>query len=244
MIKLCWYIYFAVYLLINTITGRTKLFFMKKKSQELGDKYAYKKLQNISHHVLKKSKTNTFIEGKENIPEGPCLFVSNHQAIFDTFLLIATIDKLTGFIAKKEIEKIPLIGSWMKEIGTVYIDRKNIREGMKAINKGVENLKKGRSMIIFPEGTRSLKSEMAEFKKGSMKLALKANVPIVPITIDGTYRVLEVGDQVRGNSVKIRFHKPVYLESLSQDDKKNLSEILHETIEEGLKDIVNSLNKC
>lgn len=235
MIKLCWYIYFAIYLLVNTITGRTKLFFMKKKSRELADKYAYRKLQSISHHVLRKSKTNTSIEGKENIPEEPCLFVSNHQAIFDTFLLIASIDKLTGFIAKKEIEKIPLIGSWMKQINTVYIDRKNIREGMKAINKGVENLKNGYSMIIFPEGTRSLKSEMAEFKKGSMKLAVKANVPIVPITIDGTYRVLEVGNQVSGNSVKIVFHKPVYLEDLSEADKKNLSQILHDIIEGGLK---------
>lgn len=235
MIKLFWYIYFAIYLLVNTITGRTKLFFMKKKSRELADKYAYKKLQSISHHVLKKSKTNASIEGKENIPEEPCLFVSNHQAIFDTFLLIASIDKLTGFIAKKEIEKIPLIGSWMKQINTVYIDRKNIREGMKAINRGVENLKNGYSMIIFPEGTRSLKSEMAEFKKGSMKLALKANVPIVPITIDGTYRVLEVGNQVSGNSVKIVFHKPVYLEDLSEADKKNLSQILHDVIESGLK---------
>ncbi|WP_411682132.1 lysophospholipid acyltransferase family protein [Clostridium thailandense] len=235
MIKLLWYIYFAVYLLISTITGRTKLFFMKKKSKELAEKYAYKKIQDISNHVLRKSKTNTLVEGRENIPEGPCLFVSNHQAIFDAFLLIAGIDKLTGFIAKKEIKKIPLVGSWLRENETVYIDRENIREGMKAINKGVENLKKGRSMIIFPEGTRSLKSEMGEFKKGSMKLALKANVPIVPITIDGTYRVLEVGNQVRGNSIKLMFHKPLYLNNLSDEDKKNLAQILHDIIESGLK---------
>lgn len=235
MNKLFWYGYFAIYLLIKTITGRTKLYFVKRKSPELADKYAYKKLQEISDHVLKKSQTETILKGKENIPEGPCLFVSNHQATFDTFLLFAYIDKLTGFIAKKEIEKIPLIGSWLKEIHTVYIDRSNIRDGMKAISSGVDNLKKGCSMIIFPEGTRSLKSEMGEFKKGSMKLALKANVPVVPITIDGTYRVLEVGDKVRGNSVKMTFHKPIYLNTLSEVDKKNLAEILHDIIESELK---------
>ncbi len=235
MIKLLWYVYFAIYLFIKTVTGRTKLFFLRKKSKELADRYAYRQLQDISNHVLRKSKTNTLVKGQENIPEGPCLFVSNHQAIFDAFLLLANINKLTAFIAKKEIKKIPLVGSWLSQIDTVYIDRDNIREGMKAINSGVENLKKGQSMIIFPEGTRSLKSEMGEFKKGSMKLALKANVPIVPVTIDGTYRVLEAGEKVTGNSVKLIFHKPVYLEDLSADEKKNLAEILHDIIEDGLK---------
>lgn len=235
MIKLLWYVYFAIYLFIKTVTGRTKLFFLRKKSKELADKYAYKQLQDISNHVLRKSKTNTLVKGQENIPEGPCLFVSNHQAIFDAFLLLANINKLTAFIAKKEIKKIPLVGSWLSQIDTVYIDRDNIREGMKAINSGVEKLKKGQSMIIFPEGTRSLKSEMGEFKKGSMKLALKANVPIVPVTIDGTYRVLEAGEKVTGNSIKLIFHKPVHLEELSADEKKNLAEMLHDIIEYGLK---------
>ena len=108
MFKLFWYTYFAIYLFLNTITGKIKLFFLKKKSNGAADKYAYKKLQNISNHVLKKSKTNTLVKGQENIPEGPCLFVSNHQAIFDAFLLIANINKLTGFIAKKEIDNIRL----------------------------------------------------------------------------------------------------------------------------------------
>lgn len=235
MNKLFWYGYFAIYLLVMTIIGKSKLIFLKRKSPELADKYAYRKLQSISNHVLKKSHTETVVKGKENIPEGPCLFVSNHQAIFDAFLLVANINKLTGFIAKKEIKKIPLLGWWLSEIHTVYIDRNNVREGMKAINLGVDNLKKGCSMIIFPEGTRSLKSEMGEFKKGSMKLALKANVPVVPITVDGTYRVLEVGNKVRGHSVNMTVHKAIYLDTLSEFEKKNLAQVLHSVIEDGLK---------
>lgn len=234
MIKLFWYTYFAIYLLLNSITGGIKLFFLRKKSSELADKYIYEKVKKMSDHVLKKSKTKTDVRGVENIPNQPCVFISNHQAMFDGFLLISNINRLTGFIAKKEIKKIPLIRSWLSAMHTIYIDRKNIREGIKSINEGVENLKKGYSMIIFPEGTRSLKSEMAEFKRGSMKLALKANVPIVPITIDGTYKVLEVGNKVRGHNVKMIIHKPIYLETLSELEKRNLSKIIHDIIENSL----------
>jgi 1-acyl-sn-glycerol-3-phosphate acyltransferase len=235
MIKLFWYTYFSVYLLLNTIVGRIKLSFLKRKSTELADKYAYYKIKSISDHVLRRSKTTTLVKGQENIPKEACVFVSNHQAMFDGFLLISYLNKPTGYIAKKQIKSYPLIGWWLSELHTVYIDRDNVREGMKAINEGVENVKKGYSMLIFPEGTRSLKSEMGEFKKGSMKLALKAKVPIVPITLDGTYKVLEVGNQVRGHSLKITIHKPIHLEDLSEEDKKNLSKILHDIIESGLK---------
>lgn len=235
MIKLLWYTYFGIYLSLNSIVGRIRLAFLERKSAELADKYVYAKIKSISDHVLKKSKTTTIVKGQENIPKEACVFVSNHQAIFDGFLLISYLNKPTGYIAKKQIKSYPLIGWWLSKLHTVYIDRDNVREGMKAINEGVENVKKGYSMLIFPEGTRSLKSEMGEFKKGSMKLALKAKVPIVPITLDGTYKVLEVGNQVRGHSLKMTIHKPIYLEDLSEDDKKNLSQILHDIIQSGLK---------
>lgn len=238
MFKILWYIYFAFYLFYISIFSGIKLFFLSKKSKKIGDIYAYETTRNISKHVLRVSKTKTDIRGLENIPEEPCIFVCNHQAMFDAFLLIANISKLTGFISKKEIKSYPLIGYWIKKMHSVFIDRQNTRQAVKAINEGVENLKKGYSMIIFPEGTRSLSSGMGEFKKGSMKLALKSRAPIVPITIDGTYRVLEVGDKVRGHLVKMIVHKPIYLDKISQLDKKNLSQILHDLIEKGISENV------
>ncbi len=234
MVKKLWYIYFIFYLLINSIIGKTKLFFLKRKSPELADKYAYEKVRAMAKHILKKSKTKEEVIGLENIPEGTCIFISNHQAIFDGILILSNIDKLTGFIAKKEIQKLPLVRSWLSSIHTVFIDRSDVREGLKAINSGVENLKMGYSMVIFPEGTRSLKSEIGEFKKGSMKLALKSKVPIVPITVDGTYKILEVGNKVRGNTVRMVVHKPIYLENLSEEEKKNLSYTIHEIIKSAL----------
>ncbi|NMM64820.1 1-acyl-sn-glycerol-3-phosphate acyltransferase [Clostridium sp. P21] len=237
MIKLLWYSYFGVYLLIKSIETKINLLFLKEKSQEAIDKCVYKRSKEISDHVLKKSKTSSLVIGRENVPEGPCVFISNHQAIFDCFLIYSNIHRLTGFMAKKEIKSYPLISNWLNVMHSAFIDRKNIREGMKSISQGVENLKKGYSMIIFPEGTRSLKSEMGEFKKGSMKLAIKANVPIVPITVDGTYRVLEVGNKVCGNKVKMIIHKPIYIDNLSQDEKKGLSEMLHGIIKNGLEEL-------
>jgi len=234
MSKLLWYIYFAIYLLVETIICKTNIFFLKRKSSKAIDEYVYKRARGICNHVIKITKTKTVVKGLENIPKQPCVFVCNHQAIFDVFLLISNIEIITGFIAKKEIKSYPLIGFWIGAIHSVFMDRTNVREGMKAINEGALNVKNGYSIILFPEGTRSLKSEIAKFKKGSMKLALKANSPVVPITIDGTYRVLEAGKKVTGNVLKMTVHKPIDLENISEDDKKNLSDIIYNIINKGL----------
>jgi len=236
MNKLFWYIYFGIYLLIITIICKINRFFLKKKSTEAADQYIYKAASGIAKHIIKISKSKTIVKGLENIPNEPCVFVCNHQAIFDVFLLISNIEIITGFIAKKEIKSYPLIGFWIEAMHSVFIDRQNVREGMKAINEGALRIKSGYSMIIFPEGTRSLKSEMGEFKRGSMKLALKANAPIVPITIDGTYRVLEAGKKVTGNVLKMTVHKPIILENISDENKKNLSNILYNIIKNGLSE--------
>lgn len=236
MIKLLWYIYFIIYLFTMTIICKIKTHFLKKKSAKAVDEYVYEMARGIAKHVMKITKTQAVVKGLENIPKQPCVFVCNHQAIFDVFLLISNIELITGFIAKIEIKGYPLIGFWVGAMHSVFMDRKNVREGMKAINEGALNIKRGYSMILFPEGTRSLKSEMGEFKKGSMKLALRANAPIVPITIDGTYRVLEAGKKVTGNVLKMTVHQPILIENISVEDKKNLSDILYNTIKEGLRD--------
>ncbi|GAA0176715.1 lysophospholipid acyltransferase family protein [Clostridium sediminicola] len=238
MIKLLWYTYFAFFLLFNTVSAKIKMFVLQKKSNDAAEDYVFNKAKNMAKSILKISKTSSTVSGLENIPDGPCVFVSNHQAIFDGFILYANLGKKSGFIAKKEIKKIPLVRYWLTIMQSVFIDRHNIREGVKAINSGIENLKKGYSMIIFPEGTRSLKSQMADFKKGSMKLAIKANVPIVPITVDGGYKVLEVGNKVRGNAISMIVHKPIYTDKLSKEEKKNLSATTQEIIENGLKELV------
>ncbi|MDP4090408.1 MAG: lysophospholipid acyltransferase family protein [Bacillota bacterium] len=239
--KLLWYGYFGVYLAFNSLS-LIKVERLKKKDEKKAAEYAFKKVQKIARHVLKASNTKLEVYGKENIPEEACLFVGNHQAIFDAFAMIPAVDKVTGFIAKTEIEKLPLIPNWLRSIKTVFLDRDNVKESIRVINQGAENIKNGYSMVIFPEGTRSLSSTMGTMKKGSLKVALKASAPIVPFSIDGTYRVLEVGKKVTGHTIKIMFHKPIYVSSLPKEEQKDLTERVQEIVRAGLKQLTEENN--
>ena len=236
MVKILWYLYFSIYLSIVSLS-LIKVRFMGKKTPKEASVYAYRAAQNIAKYVLKVTKTNMEVTGRENIPSENCVFISNHQAIFDGFVLLAYIDKPFGFIAKKEIKKIPLVSKWIQSIGSIYIDRESPRESIKTIKKSIEKINQGDSMLIFPEGTRSLSSNMNSFKKGSMKLAIKSKVAIVPITIDGTYNVLEVGTKVTGNKVKMVIHKPIYVDLLSKEEQQDLSQYVQDIIEAELKNI-------
>ena len=223
--------------MIFSMRYKIKLKYLQKYKPELADDYAYKKLKQIATHVIKKSKTKVIVKGMENIPKEPCVFIGNHQGIFDAFLLIYCLDLKIGFIAKQEIRKTPLVGAWMKESKSVFIDRGNPRQMVKSIDAGVENLKQGYPMVIFPEGTRSLSSTMGTFKKGSLKLATKIGAPIVPMTIDGSYRVLEVGKNVTGNTINLVFHPVVETKDLSKEEQLNLTEKVQKIVSDGLDNI-------
>ncbi len=176
------------------------------------------------------------VEGIENIPKEQVLFVSNHQGNFDIPLLIGYVPKLKGFIAKAELKKLPMVNRWMDEIGCVWIERGKPKKSLKAILQGVEQLKQGNTLVLFPEGTRSQGNKMGTFKKGSLKLATKANVPIVPITINGSYKMLEEKNRIQPAKVKIQIHPPIYLEQLTEEEKKNLVDIVYQTIQAPLLD--------
>ncbi|GMQ56054.1 lysophospholipid acyltransferase family protein [Vallitalea sediminicola] len=163
------------------------------------------------------------ISGIENIPDETVLFVGNHRSIFDVVLLIKVINRPFGFIGKKELTKIPYLNLLLKLTGGLFLDRNNFREGLKIILAGIEMLKSGLSMLIFPEGTRNKESEEPlPFKQGSLKLAEKANVPIVPFGIKGTDNIYENnnGLTVKPARVKINFGKPILLSELPQEDIK------------------------
>lgn len=234
MIKILWIIYFIFYLILS-IPSLIKVRIIKKYNSKKAEQLSYLKVRSMAKYILKKSKTDVNISGIENIPDRNCVFVLNHQAIFDGFLVLAYIEKNISLIAKKEIKKIPLISSWFKEINAIFIDRKNLKESVKAIYKGIEMINKGYSMVIFPEGTRSLGIQMNEFKKGSLRLSLKTKVPIVPITLNGTYRILEKGNKVRGNKVEMIIHPPVFTENLSREEEDGLKDKIFNIINEGLK---------
>lgn len=233
MIKILWITYFIFYLILS-IPSLIKIRLIKKHDSKKAEKLSYLKVRSMSTHILVMSKTEVIVSGLENIPDGSCVFVLNHQAIFDGFLVLSYINKDISLIAKKEIKRIPLISSWFKEINTIFIDRKNLKESVKAIKKGIEMIKNGYSVVIFPEGTRSLGKQMNKFKKGSFKLALMTKVPIVPVTLNGTYRILETGNKVRGNRAEMIIHPPVYTDKLSKKEEDELNQKIFNIINDQL----------
>ena len=183
---------------------------------------------------------NIDIRGRENIPEGPCVFFSNHQSYGDIpAFLKACEGKQIGFIAKEEFRKVPYLGKWIDNIRGVFIQRGDTRESLKSMNTGVDYLKKGFSLVIFPEGTRSQGPEMGEFKAGSFKLATKAKVPVVPVTLNGTYHLIEeTGVLTKGVHVDMVIHPSIPTEGMERSEMAKLHTTVENTIRETLSELV------
>ena len=180
--------------------------------------------------------SNIEVIGKEKLPEGNVLYVGNHQSYYDIPLLLGHLPKPKAFVAKIELSKIPALSLWMKKMGCLFLDRGNLKQSLRVILKGIEQLKAGQTLVIFPEGTRSKSFKMGEFKKGSLKLGTKANVPIVPITIMGSYELFEEKTQFQKREVKIIIHDPIYPDQLTREEQNDLSSTVRDIIAEPIKD--------
>ena len=137
-----------------------------------------------------------------------------------------------AFVAKKELEKVPLLGYWMKLDGCLFLDRKDIKQSVGVIMQAADKLKEGMNMVIFPEGTRSKGGPVKEFKAGSFKPAIKAGVPIVPVTLDGTYKVIEGTPKyiITPAEVNVVIHPPIETAGLSRAEIKELPERVRQQI--------------
>lgn len=217
----------------------TPIYFNIKKLKKLGDKEAHiDAIRQISHRwgkaLLKNAKVSLTVKGAENIPDGPVLFVSNHQSNFDIPIFFAALDKQIGFIAKKELNKVPIFNKWIKVIESVFIDRDDARQSLMAIQDGIDLLKNGYSLVIFPEGTRGKDGVMQDFKKGSLRLAIKSNVPVVPVTLKDSYKLFEENKRLTPGHVDFIIHEPIRTNELSKEEANNLAEKVHDIIESAL----------
>lgn len=174
--------------------------------------------------------------GVENIPKDTSvLFVGNHNGFFDILVSYTTIPGIVGFVSKKEVKKVPFLNVWMYFVNCLFIDRENIKEGLKTILKGIEQIKSGISVFIFPEGTRSKNGKMLPFKEGSMKMAEKTGCPIIPVAFSGTSAIFEDHfPKIRKGHVSVTYGKPIYPKELSKEDKKFLGAYTQNIIQEML----------
>jgi len=173
--------------------------------------------------------------GEENVPKDRAvLYVANHRSIFDIILTYVRVPRPTGYVSKKEMEKVPLLSVWMKRLNCLFLDRDNIKEGMKTILSGIDHIKNGISMCIFPEGTRNkVEGTFLPFHEGSFKMAEKTGAPIVPIAINNSAAIFE--DQmpkIRKTHVVIEYCKPIYISELDKEERKHVGAKAQKMIEE------------
>ena len=165
------------------------------------------------------------VKGRENIPaDGAVLFVGNHRSYFDIVLTYSHFPRVTGYVAKKEMTRYPLLVNWMRNIHCLFLDRDNIKEGLKTILNGVEEVKSGVSLCIFPEGTRNkVNDTLLPFREGSFKIAEKGGVPVVPMVIVNAADVFEDHlPWIKRATVVIEFQPPLNLKEMDKSAKKNL----------------------
>lgn len=172
------------------------------------------------------------VKGIENILRGkPQVFFCNHLSYFDICCLLAYLPVQYRWVAKEELFHIPLFGVAMRFGGYIPIDRSNARKAHRSMVAAVERIKAGTSIVIFPEGTRSQSRDLQAFKSGGAVLALKAQVPVVPLVILGTEKVLPRGTlRVGKGSVEIRIGQPISTEGLTMRDKRTLLSRVRETM--------------
>lgn len=175
--------------------------------------------------VVSLTKSDVEVRGEENIPQDTAVvLIGNHQSYLDIPVLMGYVNKPIAFIAKSEILKVPVLSKAMKLMQCTFLVRTDMRQSVKAMAEAVETIKKGYSMVIFPEGTRSKGGPVIDFKAGSFKLAYKSGVPILPVTIDGTFRLYEEKNKVQSGKVIITVHPPVPTAGLTKDDQAQIPE--------------------
>lgn len=214
-------LFFLIGLIMNGI-----VYLCAKKNPKKRYSMSYHIIQVAFRLVLFLCGTRKCITGKENLTKDTCLYVGNHRSYFDILVTQTSIASPVGYVAKDDMLKIPFLRTWMRNIGCLFLNRKDPKEAMKTIIEGINMLNKDEcSIYIFPEGTRGHDESMAPFKKGSFKMAEKAKVPIVPVAVYKTDDIFENNGwfrKIRSKKVYISFGKPIDLATLEPEDKKHI----------------------
>lgn len=181
--------------------------------------------------------TKLTVIGADRVPQDSAvLYVGNHRSLFDVVLALPLTKNFTGFVAKNTLRKVPMFGVWMTFIGCILFDRDDIKDGMRMIKAGTEELKNGNSIFIFPEGTRNKAPEelpLLEFHEGSFRMAMKSKCPVVPVAITGTADILEKHfPLIRSCPVTIEFCEPIYPDDIPKEMRKKIGVMTSSFIEE------------
>ncbi|HXQ27814.1 MAG TPA: lysophospholipid acyltransferase family protein [Gemmatimonadales bacterium] len=186
-----------------------------------------------SRQVLRVAGTPVEATGLERVPEGPVVYASNHTSMFDIWALAATLPGSTRFVAKQELRRVPLVGRAMVGAGHIFIDRTNRARAFDAYRQAGATIRGGISAIVFPEGTRSRTGDLLPFKNAPFALAIAAQVPIVPVYVADTHRILPKGSfRLRPMPIRLTVGEPIPTAGLEPDDREALRDRVREAIEQ------------
>ena len=238
---ICVAIFLVVFLILSI-----PVFFVEwligKKNRETRDFSSLRIVQWGFRCILRIAGVETTVIGLENVPDEPVLFIGNHRSYFDILLTYSRCKRLTGYVAKKEMEKIPLLSTWMKYLYCLFLDRHDPKQAMQTILTAIAYLNRGISICIFPEGTRNSGEELSllPFKEGSFKIAEKTGCAIVPISLNNTAEMFEAHfPKIKKTHVVIEYGAPVYPKDLDKETRKHLApyfeQIIKETIQKNVE---------
>ncbi|MDD6254541.1 MAG: lysophospholipid acyltransferase family protein [Eubacteriales bacterium] len=225
MRTIIWFIRTVLYLICAEPDKRRIHRLMKKGDTLTARMFVESRVRHWALAMLRFAGVTVEVRGIENIPKAPVLFVPNHQSDWDIMVVEAYLPPC-GILAKKELSHIPLISEWMRMLGAIFIDRGNARQSVKALMDVEKKLAGGENFIIFPEGTRSRGENIGEFKSGAFRVALKRGFPIVPVSIDGTYKIMEAnkGHWIKPGHVIMTILPPIETENMDKTAQKTIGE--------------------
>ena len=169
--------------------------------------------------------TKVTVIGEENVPKDqPVLYIGNHRSYFDILITYIRVPRPTGYIAKKEMLRYPLLRNWMKYLHCLFLDRKDLKQGLKTILEGIEKVKSGISICIFPEGTRNrVNDTFMPFREGSFKIAEKTGCAIIPMSINNSAAIFEDHiPKIKKAHVILEYGKPIYMSEMTKEEKKGI----------------------
>lgn len=196
-----------------------------KFNKDLHDRSSLAIVQWAFRVMLVFAGTKVIVKGEENVPKDTAvMYVGNHRSYFDIILTYIRVPRPTGYISKKEMDKIPLLGIWMRHLHCLFLDRHDIKQGLQIILTAIEKAKSGISICVFPEGTRNKTGEeMLPFHEGSFKIAEKAGVPIIPMTLVNTAEIFENHlPRIKKTTVIIEYGEPIYMSKMEREERKHI----------------------
>ena len=207
---------------------------LAKKDQKKAWQKSFRYIRGYFKSLIFLAGTKVEVRGRENIPDDTAvLYVGNHRSYFDIIVSQTLAKGPIGFVAKKEFLKYPLLNLYMTDMGCLFLDRDNVKEGLKSINQGIQFMKEGLSLGLFPEGTRNHGDTLLPFKEGGYRMAEKSKSPIVLMALTGFDRIFEANKFhfIWKRKVIIEFAKPVYPAELAPAERKEYYASIPEQLE-------------